>query len=537
MKEIQTSSFKPQNKMPNNTENNKDFYFYLTDLQAIDANGSTVKINATLPLQGNIMRIAESSVIYKPDLIISGVTYSKRTDGLYDVKATVKNTGDAEAKGSFKVMAYQSSVHNYYKMVPADAVIVAGGYSEISFTLEAGGYVFMADYDNIILEKDENNNNWESNIAGADSTINSPITVLSPNGGEQLVQGQTSRIAWRGGNYPVQVAVVRSTFPADLTVAGDISLQANPDGYIDWDTSIISSRSPNGKRWIDPGQYKIVVYAKSPEDFYCFDSTDPSVCTYDVSDASFSVAAASITLAPSPVPVSSPTPSLVPSDCLPDNTLVKMPDDPKVYVIINCQKKWIQTVKEFKEEGYNWSAVKEVNSPVIQAYADYQQATANLLQAIGQQKVYRVVNNKVLWIPTIAAFNAQGLKWSGIQSVNESDLVKYPRAKLVQVAGDPKVYYITESGLKKHIANETVFDSYNNKWSDVVTVDVAIVNSYPDANLIKAEDGYQVYKIENGQKRWIKTDAAFRRLKLDWNKVAPVNNTELAAYPDGAVIE
>ena len=232
-----------------------------------------------------------------------------------------------------------------------------------------------------------------------------------------------------------------------------------------------------------------------------------------------------------------PTPTPVPSECLPDNTLVKMPDDPKVYVIINCQKKWIQSAEKFKEEGYKWTDIKEVNSPVIQAYTNYLQATTNLLKAIGQERVYKVVNNKLLWVPTISAFNAQGLKWSDVQSVDTTQLNQYQRAKLLQINGDQKIYYITESGLKKHILNESVFNSYNNKWEDVVTVDAAVINSYPDANLIKAEDGYQVYKLENGQKRWIKTDAAFKKLKLDWNKVVPVNSTELAAYPDGAAIE
>jgi Fe-S-cluster formation regulator IscX/YfhJ len=231
------------------------------------------------------------------------------------------------------------------------------------------------------------------------------------------------------------------------------------------------------------------------------------------------------------------TPLVPTGQCLPDNTLVKLPDDPKVYVIKNCKKEWIKTAEEFKQEGYKWEDVKEVNSSVIQAYNDYLEATANLLRAIGQQKVYRVVDGKILWVPTIAAFNAQGLKWEDIQDVNESTVNQYPSLKLVRVKGDPKVYYLTESGLKRWIPTIEVFNSYNNKWEDVVELESKDVNGYSNNDLIKLENEAKVYKLENGKKRWIETIEAFNKLGLDWNKIAPVNQTELNFYPEGAVIE
>jgi hypothetical protein len=108
---------------------------------------------------------------------------------------------------------------------------------------------------------------------------------------------------------------------------------------------------------------------------------------------------------------------------------------------------------------------------------------------------------------------------------------------LLQVAGDSKVYYITESGLKRHIPNEQVFSSYNNNWPDIVKVAPSVLNVFPDNNLIQGQTDTKVYKLENGQKHWIKTPDAFNRLNLDWTKIASVNSTELAAYPEGAPIE
>lgn len=114
---------------------------------------------------------------------------------------------------------------------------------------------------------------------------------------------------------------------------------------------------------------------------------------------------------------------------------------------------------------------------------------------------------------------------------------QYPRAKLLQAAGDEKVYYITESGMKRHILTADIFNSYGNQWSDIVKVTPTEINSFPDNSLIKSGGSAKVYKLENGYKRWIQTAAAFNRLKLDWNKVAPVNETELNAYPEGAPIQ
>ncbi len=228
---------------------------------------------------------------------------------------------------------------------------------------------------------------------------------------------------------------------------------------------------------------------------------------------------------------------VVSGECLPDGTLIKIPTDPKIYVIRNCKKEWIQTAEEFRQEGYKWEDVKEVNSSVVQSYSDYLQSTANLLRAIGQQKVYRVVDGKILWVPTVSAFNAQGLKWEDIQNVDSSIINQYSRLKLVRIKGDPKVYYLTESGLKRWVPTIEIFNSYNNKWEDVIELEKKDVNGYSDNVFIKLENDSRVYKIENGKKRWIKTEAALKRLGVDWSIVAPVNQAEFNFYPEGAVIE
>jgi len=226
-----------------------------------------------------------------------------------------------------------------------------------------------------------------------------------------------------------------------------------------------------------------------------------------------------------------------PSDCLPDGTLIKMPNDFKVYVIQDCKKKWIQSIDEFKQSGYKWNNVTETPADTVNAYNDYVQAVNNLLKIANQEKVYRIVGNRKLWIPSPQAFNTQGLKWQDIQTKDASTVNQYPDAKLLRATGGTTIYYITNGGLKRAIPNMDVFNSYGNKLSDVVDVDQSILNSYPDNILIKEDNGIMVYKLENGTKRWIATDKAFKRLGLDWSKIAPVNQTEFNAYPNGPTIE
>jgi len=60
---------------------------------------------------------------------------------------------------------------------------------------------------------------------------------------------------------------------------------------------------------------------------------------------------------------------------------------------------------------------------------------------------------------------------------------------------------------------------------------------YPNSVLIRAEGDKKVFVLIEGKKQWIKTAEAFNQLALDWNNIAPVNTTELNAYPEGAAIE
>lgn len=160
-----------------------------------------------------------------------------------------------------------------------------------------------------------------------------------------------------------------------------------------------------------------------------------------------------------------------------------------------------------------------------------------LMKAGADPKVYAIQRSRRHWIPSVPVFNSYGYKWDNVAIVAKGELERHPRAKLLQVAGSEKVYYLTESGMKRHIPNPTVFASYGNKWDDIIIINQLELDTYPDSVLIRAQGDAKVYKLENGQKRWIKTLEAFNRHRFDWANVAPVNNVELDTYPTGSVIQ
>jgi hypothetical protein len=166
-----------------------------------------------------------------------------------------------------------------------------------------------------------------------------------------------------------------------------------------------------------------------------------------------------------------------------------------------------------------------------------QYVNAHLIRSQNGYKVYEIINDKRHWIPTAELFNVYHFNWQNVQVVNEGNLLSYPRVKLLRAADDPKVYYLTESGMIRHIPSAAVFESYGNHWEDILEVSSEEIEVYESNHLIRQTGDNKVYYLKNALKHWIKTPAAFNRRGYDWNKIAPVNQTELETYSTGFSLE
>ena len=115
-----------------------------------------------------------------------------------------------------------------------------------------------------------------------------------------------------------------------------------------------------------------------------------------------------------------------------DGTLFKLPDSPKIYVMIGGKKKWIPTPEAFEQSGYEWTDIAVVTPAQSDAIADYED---NLLRAKGNYKVYLVADGLKRHIPNADIFRDYGFDWGDIKDVDRSVLDGYEDALFLRETG------------------------------------------------------------------------------------------------------
>ncbi len=124
--------------------------------------------------------------------------------------------------------------------------------------------------------------------------ITPSITVISPNGGESFVVGQSNKISWTGGKTKVKIGLVYPDFRSENSntdagsILGWIELNGFPNGSTIWDGITLKDLSGN-KMYFNPGNgnYKIIAVTASDVGNYC--TASPVNCSFDLSDYYFTV--------------------------------------------------------------------------------------------------------------------------------------------------------------------------------------------------------------------------------------------------------
>ncbi|MDD3006964.1 MAG: hypothetical protein PHX30_05310 [Candidatus Pacebacteria bacterium] len=219
---------------------------------------------------------------------------------------------------------------------------------------------------------------------------------------------------------------------------------------------------------------------------------------------------------------------------LPDGTLIKLPDSPKTYVIVNGEKKWISTPEQFEQLGYQWTEVQTTTEEILTALKDIED---NLIRLMDDLKVYLVTNGTKRHIPNPDIFLNYGFSWNDIKDVDQSVMDKYQEAHLIRETGKEAVYYFTPEGIRKHIPTADIFNSYNNKWEDVQVISQNEMESYPASNLVRLKNDNDVYLIEGPKKRRVPSVSVFNKHQYAWNHVISINQVEFDYYQTGAEVE
>lgn len=159
------------------------------------------------------------------------------------------------------------------------------------------------------------------------------------------------------------------------------------------------------------------------------------------------------------------------------------------------------------------------------------------IQALGSPHVYEIMGHLKHWLPTPAILAEIKPAKAPIIQVLPEELNAYHRARLLQKQGTNKLYYLTDSGFTRPMANTpAVIASYGNVPADIIAVSAAELAAYPWVNLVRAEGDARAWLIKGGRKHLIQRPAALARLKLNSQRIAPINQIELNTWPTGAAI-
>ena len=159
--------------------------------------------------------------------------------------------------------------------------------------------------------------------------------------------------------------------------------------------------------------------------------------------------------------------------------------------------------------------------------------SVNLVRIKGQEEIYEIVGGKKHLLPTMDIFFDYGFKLEAVQDITQKQLDKFSRIKLMQMTGDKKkTFYFTEGGMIRLIPDKNVFNSYGDREEDVIVISKKEFNWYPQNQFVFLENplNRDVYQLVNGKVKRYLTQAAVKRMKIDPEQIAPINQTELANY-------
>ena len=197
------------------------------------------------------------------------------------------------------------------------------------------------------------------------------------------------------------------------------------------------------------------------------------------------------------------------------------------------------TATSSNNDGWSWSGVSNLSASIFTGNVTkkFTNNQISLIKSSTNPGVYEIIDGKKHNIPNEEIFNDYGYKKEMVRTVAQSEIDRYPRAKLIQAKGDNKVYYLTENGMRRLMPDAKIYESYGNRKADIVTISKKELNYYPEGLYIYQENplNRDVFMISNGIKQYL-TPMAIRRMELKEFQVAPVNQYEFSYYKTGAPI-
>lgn len=147
------------------------------------------------------------------------------------------------------------------------------------------------------------------------------------------------------------------------------------------------------------------------------------------------------------------------------------------------------------------------------------------------------VQKRRLYIPSPELLTKLSNFYARMQRVGRDTVEQYPRARLVKAPDKNDVYYLTANFLKRRIPSWNVFLSYGNDPREIVTVKSEELAAYGESRLIRLEGDIKVWLLENGTRRWIRSEEVMKKHGFNFENVSPVNFPEYNSYSEGPPLE
>lgn len=204
--------------------------------------------------------------------------------------------------------------------------------------------------------------------------------------------------------------------------------------------------------------------------------------------------------------------------------------------------------------SFNFEKIRSEAMVWAQKYKNYTYETNN-----GNPKVYKLESGTRKVFESLADYTGKGNSYSKMAYISQAQLdifsetrfLKYPDGSLLQCAGDPAIYIISEGKRRNFAVDAKQFVKLGFDFKAVRQVTQDELQKYqagdpikygPDKSLLS--DGIKIYLIQDGKKRWIPSGNLFTFLGYKWNKVktAPTElvsylESDFLTYPDGTLVK
>jgi hypothetical protein len=232
--------------------------------------------------------------------------------------------------------------------------------------------------------------------------------------------------------------------------------------------------------------------------------------------------------------------------------LVKHPDRPAVYLLQNDQKFLIPNIEILRRRFPNKPIVISSDIDDIPDGDALRHKTGTLLKIPQDPAVYLIIDDGSLYaFASAEEFSGFGYRFARVVEVSAQELSEYPlssiqilryhaKGNFVKYPDNPAVYMI-DGNIKRLVPALSVLLSHIDE-ADIQIIDQSFV--YPDGPLIQFADGTLlkgslavVYIIQDGKKRPFRTGEAFHNQGFEFNMIRQVEDSVLELHESGSAVE